>query len=833
MTQVMRMQVASLLLLSFGAYNYLSANRRKTVSHFIFQILIMSTIFNVVSDLLFLIFMDNLAIAGAMNKMYMFFLVIVSCLLQCYVDTIGDEIRYGEARKIKFLWCIPAVISCILSLAYPYEFYLAEDGIVHFRDCWAINFLYGVIAFYALIMGATLVYNFKIMENKQKMALTIAYIICVGMLILQAIDSTNTVTSLGLTAMLFAIYIVSENPDELLIEQLNFEKDKANAANASKSSFIAHVSHEIRTPINAILGMDEIILRETKESSTKAYAEDISNAAYALYGIINDVLDMSKMESGRMDIVPGRYNLNEVLYDVISLQQPKIDAKQLDFFVNVDPTLPLEYFGDDIRIRQVLTNILSNAVKYTHEGSVSVNVSGEANGDIMDLLFSIKDTGIGIKKEDIKKLFIAFERIEESRNRNIEGTGLGMNITSNLLRLMGSRLKVDSTYGKGSEFSFVLSQRIVNHEPLGNFDDYVHNHEKVVSFDFKAPDVKILVVDDNALNRKVFSSLLKETQISIFEAPSGAKCLDMIRTDKYDMIFLDHMMPDMDGVETIGRIKTMDNHLNADTPIIMLTANAVGSSQEEYRHAGFDAYLSKPIFSKDLEKIIRVYVPAYKILMNEKSMNGALEDLKSLPAIKGIDWDEAITHLPTPEVLFTTLSEFVKTIDSEADALVNLERNLEQQDNIDMFRIKIHALKGTAAMIGADMLSNSAKELEMAAKDKEYSHIHKKFPAVIAYYRGFKDKLQMFAEKDEIKEKKIDIDFAQVIALVKMVGLEMEDLNRDNAYEALDELDENEFPKEIQIDIDRLRHAVDDLELDDVAQIVETLVEELRELKNS
>lgn len=831
MTQIMRLQVAGLLLLSFIAYNYLSAKRRKTSSHLIFSALLILTMINVVFDLAFLIFMDNMTMVSVSNRLYMLTLSVICCLFRGYIDTTVDEMEGEDRHKKKWFWTIPAFYAIVLCVVYPFTFYLADDGIVHFTDGWHINSIYAVIGFYVIAAGVCFGRHYRIFNKRTQLAFSIAYAIYLTTFLLQLVDTTNTITSMGLTATLLAIYLVSENADVLLIEQLQYEKDRANAANASKSSFIAHVSHEIRTPINAILGMNEIILRETSEKNVRGYAEDISSAAYSLYGIINDVLDMSKMDSGKMDILPGKYILPELIYDVVMTQKPKLEDKPVEFIVDISPEIPSEYFGDEIRIKQVLNNIVSNAVKYTNEGFIRLSIYGEVKGDTIDLKFSLKDTGIGIREEDINKLFVAFERIEESRNRNIEGTGLGMTITSTLLRFMGSKLSVDSVYGEGSVFSFVLTQGILNREPVGDFNEYIKKHENVTVFDFKAPDARILVVDDNALNRRVFSSLLKNTQMDIREASGGVMCLDMVKKDKYDLIFMDHLMPDMDGIETMNRCKTMDDNLNLATPVIMLTANAVGDMLEEYRHAGFAAHLSKPIFGKELEKIIRTFLPAEKILSNERKSSMDSDAFDTLPTIKGINWNVAATHLPGKEVMVSTLREFHKSIDSEADAIEKYASDIENGDNVEQFRIKVHALKGTAGIIGAEMLSESARELELAAKDREYDHIRARYQTILEYYRSFKDKLSMFAQEEE-EPKKSEIDFPQVISLVKMVGLEMEELNRDNAYEALDDIEIYEYPEEINNDINSLREAVDELELDAVERIVSELVVKLRKLRD-
>ena len=342
-------------------------------------------------------------------------------------------------------------------------------------------------------------------------------------------------------------------------KQLRQEKLLALKASQTKSDFLSNMSHEIRTPINAILGMDEMILRESKDKNILEYAENLRHAGNNLLGIVNDILDFSKIEAGKMEIINVEYSLSSLLNDLVNMIQKRAEKKNLKLIVNADENLPSVLYGDEIRIKQIVTNILTNAVKYTEKGSVTLNVNFEPHDEnSIWLKVSVVDTGIGIKEEDIEKLFKAFERIEEERNRTIEGTGLGMNITQQLLSMMESHLDVSSVYGEGSTFSFKLAQKIVNSEPLGNFSDafkssltqHKEYHEK-----FTAPNAKILVVDDTVMNLTVVKGLLKQTKIQIDTAESGYECLDLVKKNHYDIIFLDHRTPGLDGIETLQKMR--------------------------------------------------------------------------------------------------------------------------------------------------------------------------------------------------------------------------------------------------------------------------------------
>ena len=409
----------------------------------------------------------------------------------------------------------------------------------------------------------------------------------------------------GQIITLFDVTTLHENSRKM--EQLKIEADNANKA---KSTFLANMSHEIRTPINAVLGMDEMILRESKDAEILEYAGSIKRAGETLLTLVSDILDFSKIESGKMNLVKVDYYMRDLLKDIVSTFSLRMSEKNLSFIVNADENIPSVLNGDEVRIKQILMNLLSNACKYTAKGYVKLNVSGERKDDKFVLRVAVEDTGIGIKEENIDKLFESFERVDEKKNRNIEGTGLGLNITKNLLHLMDSEIKVKSRYGAGSVFSFEIEQDIISDEPLGDINESVTkyaNHND--SNDFIAPEGRILVVDDNAVNLAVMKGLLKKMQVIVDTAESGAECIEKAKINKYHIIFMDHLMPIMDGIETLHKMNETEENLNKDTPVIALTANAVSGARELYMAEGFDDYMTKPINMKIIEKIMRKYLP--------------------------------------------------------------------------------------------------------------------------------------------------------------------------------------------------------------------------------
>ena len=403
--------------------------------------------------------------------------------------------------------------------------------------------------------------------------------------------------------------IVSESIERAkLADELAKAKEEADKANQAKTRFLARMSHEIRTPINAVIGMNEMIIRESEEENIRKYASDVKDSSNVLLNIVNDILDSSKIESGMMELAPVRYKLDALLSDLYNMINLRAVNKGLTMEFDIDSKLPSEYFGDDKCIRQVITNLLTNAVKYTNTGKVTLSLSGTIQGEIALLHYTVKDTGIGFKPEDIEHIYGEFKRFDLSRNRNVEGSGLGMNIVQSLLKLMGSELKIESEYEKGSEFSFVVEQKIMDNEPIGSFKDSIEKSagKEADSIRFIAPEAKILVVDDNFMNLKVFTRLISHIEAQVTDADSGAKCLELLRDNRYDIIFLDHMMPEMDGIETLYRIK--EESLAVGTPVIMLTANAIAGNREMYLEEGFDDFISKPVIPKALDEMLIEYL---------------------------------------------------------------------------------------------------------------------------------------------------------------------------------------------------------------------------------
>lgn len=396
--------------------------------------------------------------------------------------------------------------------------------------------------------------------------------------------------------------------------------DDAVQATQAKSQFLAQMSHEIRTMINAVLGMNEMILRESEDENICEYAENIQSAGRTLLALINSILDFSKIEDGKMEIIPVQYDTLDLISDLVNMISDKAKKKDLLLDMQIDDKLPCTLYGDDVRVRQIIVNLLTNAVKYTKEGKVALVIQRQdVAEDPEDILLHVEviDTGIGIRPEDMGRLFESFQRLDEEKNHNVEGTGLGISIVQSLLKMMGSSLEVESEYGKGSRFFFDLKQRVVDQTPIGN---NVHQQDKLRKEErgyLCAPDAEILIVDDNKMNLKVAAGLLKRCEIKVDTALSGMESIRMVENKQYDIIFMDHMMPEMDGVEAMKTLKESGS-LSAHTKIIVMTANAIAGVKEQYLAKGFDDYLSKPIAVDELEKTLAEYLPAEKVSYKTK-----------------------------------------------------------------------------------------------------------------------------------------------------------------------------------------------------------------------
>ena len=557
---------------------------------------------------------------------------------------------------------------------------------------------------------------------------------------------------------------------EAALQQKNVELETAKSAvekaEKARDIFLANMSHELRTPINTILGLNELILRESQEEAVKEYARDIRQAGNILLALVSDILDFSKLEADKMDLTEGIYDVSSLLNDLINSISVQLRRKKLDLVLDIAQDIPYKLFGDEIHIRQIIGNLLSNAVRYTEKGRITLHVSWkELPKDSVEMYVIVKDTGSGIKDEDIPKLFRAFQRMDSATRSKEDRTGLGLAITKRLIEMMGGKLDVQSVYGKGSAFSFRIVQKIVDREPLGDFEKQYKDslrsiedyHEK-----FIAPMGRILIVDDNAMNLAVAQGLLKGTRLQIDVAASGEECLELIKRKTYHLICMDHMMPVMDGVQTLHAIRALEGNPSRDIPVIALTANAVAGARELYLKEGFQDYLTKPIDADKFENMLIEYLPSNVVyLTNNRNISNEYEqtqedgdgefDIKeSQLYLMGFNLRNGLRYMGGDKALYgKVLRDFHSILQEKETAL----KDFLQKGDMPGYTIIVHSLKGNARNVGADDLADEAFELEKMAKAGQLEDVTVRSPILFGMMNTMRTSLRVYLETEDAGEK--------------------------------------------------------------------------------
>ena len=755
-----------------------------------------------------------------------------------------DKKKLGS--KISFMVGVAILVSMIFIFTYTIGIYhcMKYSGAVSFQSVQSDDgrvlislytpALYWGLTIFVLWIIATGITCY-IIKRKVNQALTPIY---------KVVDVTKQIAT-GHTDL--RVEVETEDEVGLLSDAINELVDHLNDAmnaNESKSTFLANISHEIRTPMNAILGFSELILQAEPSEEVKEDAEDIKRASNNLLAIINDLLDISKIESGNLELVPVSYYLHYLFSDVESVISIPAQNKGLFYQMDIDPNLPNKLFGDIVRIRQVLINLINNAIKFTREGSVTLSVTGnmledvpgdspDEKVDLIQLTFKVTDTGVGIKEEDLASIFDKFKQVDAKVNRGIEGTGLGLSISRELVHMMGGEISVESTYGVGTTFTVTMTQRVLSRERLADSIAKKAAEEYKMHRVFYAPSAKILVVDDNAVNLRIFRGLLKHYQIEADTALSGFEAIEMIQEKDYDLIFMDHMMPEMDGVETTTRIRRMDSISAQKVNVIAVSANALRGIRDKFIEQGFQDYLSKPIEVPVLEKMLKEFLPENKIVEGVEVKNEVHPEVDfEIPAV---DIYTGLTKCGNDVEEYLQILQIV--VEFGEDKCKTLER-YALEGNYENYTIDVHALKSVAANVGAHKLSTMAKIHEMAGKNGNYEFILSNYQVLVENYR------QLIADIKPVLAQKGLLDAGEVSDVgnkpdVTQHGFDMaveciknaiDEFDGDTATEVLNTLMDYKFGPEVLEVItetrDHVNHFSFDRARDTWAEIEHMTVEE-------
>lgn len=633
----------------------------------------------------------------------------------------------------------------------------------------------------------------------------------------------------------YVILILDVTETRNYIEEIKRVREQAEQANIAKSAFLANMSHEIRTPMNAIVGLSDIIMEESRGRKVYGYACDIKASSRNLLALINDILDLSKVEAGKMNLVLTEYHLKTLVNEVLNMMDIVASQHGLMLMSEFDMSIPCVYLGDEGRIKQILINLLNNALKFTQKGHVKISVSGMPGEtpDTERLIFGIEDTGCGIKKEDLERIFENFRQLDSTRSRSVEGTGLGLSITKHLAELMDGSVKVESVYGEGSTFTVDIVQKVVDSRPLSEVPEREVKKAQPLE-PFTAKNCKVLVVDDNMINRKVARSLLQTYDLEITEAESGMEAIQFVKSTQYDIIFMDHMMPGMDGIEAVRHIRSECGENGTLPTIIALTANAMEGVRETFLTNGFQDFLTKPIDRRTLHMVLLKWIPEEKQrkgggwIESLQSSNNNLQKFQDI-IIEGIDTDEVAEHSSA------SIEEFHELLDLYClDGKRKLEvlRELWEEKDYTAYGIEVHALKSASANVGAMQVSNRAREQEKAVKREDYTFVDSHADKLLLEYEEQLTHIQQYLDaihkSEEKKKKDKEISKADLLSEIQTALNSLENFKAKDCAHKIEELLEYRMESAVEEDLEKIREQLKLYEDDAAEQMLRELIEQMQ-----
>ena len=726
------LQMSAFLFLSIILIEYFCKKKINSLENIIYRLIIITIMATIIMDIYSTVFALYVPLSnwtGYIIKTYLWCLVTWVYLFSYYVYCITSDKAVGPVdfkehphRKhfIKsFVLTVIAIIALIIWITVvPIDIHITGEN-------WYYDGPAMIVTYIATGLGV-ITWIIRMFQNKSNLKQTkfipiyIFFVLCIITIIMQIVfPQLSIVTPIAayITAIMF---FTMENPDARLITKLNEARDNAESANKAKTDFLSSMSHEIRTPLNAIVGFGQALAKEDISGTAKEEVQDILMASNTLLDIVNGILDISKIEANKIEIVENEYSTKKMVSEITSLINARIASKPIDFKILIDENLPPMLYGDNMRVKQVTINLLTNAVKYTNEGRIlfQIKADNDLEADICKLTISVQDTGMGMTEEDIETLFNKYQRFDMEKNASVEGTGLGMAITKSLVELMGGEITVKSKYGEGSTFIITLNQKIIHKEDQ---TEVLEQGKQVKAFN--ASGSKILVVDDNKINLKVAQRLLREYNISVETANSGSESIDKILDGKiYDLIFMDIMMPKMNGIETLENLK---NIVGFKMPVVALTADVISGMEEKYISKGFDDCLAKPIVEEELYYMLKKFLKETEekdVIIEEKPATNEIHNIELLEENR-INVKAGLELLKDIEMYNLTLEEFYNELQNKITDLTNYK----ESNNMEDYSILAHALKTEARYVGCNELGDIAYEHELAGKENNQALVNEKF----------------------------------------------------------------------------------------------------------